>query len=138
MTVGDPGQESSSVRGGRAVDVMKKVEAIFISSNVAMVKELLSKRCSLDIAVSRTDQPHDRGRAVLLADLPVVRLEAVVSDAKAMPTVQAILRASRNAPGIEVVSTGVSKVDSQAPRLGKLLPPQRKRRKVFAPPENAS
>ena len=107
---------------------MKKVEAIFISSKLDMIKELLSKRCGLDIAISRTNQPHDRGRPVLLADLPVLRLEAVVSDAQAMPTVQAILRASRNALGIDVVSIGVSRVDSQAPRLRELLPPQRQHR----------
>jgi hypothetical protein len=102
---------------------MKKVEATFISSKPDMVMELLSTRCSLDIALCRTNHPRDRGRAMLLADPPVVRLEAVVSDVQAMPTVQAILRALRNAPGIDVVSIGVSKVDSQAPRLRESLPP---------------
>jgi hypothetical protein len=101
---------------------MKKVEAIFIASELDTVKELLSVRCGVDIAMSRLNQPHERGQAVLLAELPVVRLEAVVSDVQAMPTVQAILRASRNVPGIDVVSIGVSKVDCQASRLRESLP----------------
>jgi hypothetical protein len=115
-------EESSSVRGGRTVISMKKVEAMFITSRLDTVRELLSQRCGLDIAMSRANEPHDRGQAVLLADLPLVRLEAVVSNVQAMPTVQAILRASRNAPGIDVVSIGVSKVNSQAPRLRESLP----------------
>jgi hypothetical protein len=90
-------------------DVMKKVEGVFISSKLDTVKEMLSKGCPLDM--SRNNRLHNRGGAVFFADPPVVRLEAVVSDAQAMPTVQAILRASRNAPGIDVVSIGVSKVD---------------------------
>jgi hypothetical protein len=115
-------EESSSVRGGRTVISMKKVEAIFITSKLDTVRELLSQRCGLDIAMSRASEPHDRGQAMLLADLPLVRLEAVVSNVQAMPTVLAILRASRNAPGIDVVSIGVSKVNSQAPRLRESLP----------------
>jgi hypothetical protein len=95
---------------------MNKVEATFISSKLDMVMELLNTRCSLNVALCRTNRQRRRGQAVLSADLPVVRLEAVVSDAQAMPTVQAILRASRNAPGIDVVSIGVSKVDSHAIR----------------------
>jgi nitrogen regulatory protein PII len=118
-------EESSSVRGGRTVMLMKKVEAIFIAAKLDTVRELLSGRCGLDIAMSRVNQPHDRGQAALLADLPLVRLEAVVSDAQAMPTVQAILRASRNASGIDIVSIGVSKVNSQAPRLRESLPSRR-------------
>jgi nitrogen regulatory protein PII len=106
---------------------MKKVEAIFIASKLDTVRELLSVRCGLDIAMSRVNQPHGRGQAVLLVELPVVRLEAVTSDVQAMPTVQAILRASRYAPGIDVVSIGVSKVDSQAPRLRESLPLQKQR-----------
>jgi hypothetical protein len=109
------------------VTSMKKVEAIFIASKLDTVRELLSGRCGLEIAMSRVNQPHDRGQAVLLAELPVVRLEAVTSDVQAMPTVQAILRAARNVPGIDVVSIGVSKVDSQAPRLRESLPLQRQR-----------
>jgi nitrogen regulatory protein PII len=104
---------------------MKKVEATFISSKLDTVRELLSGRCGLDLAMSRANQPHDRGQASLFADLPVVKLETVVSDAQAMPTVQAILRASRTAPGIDLVSIGISKVDSQAPRLRESLPPRR-------------
>ena len=104
---------------------MKKVEAIFIASKLDTVSELLSERCGLDIAMSQVNQPHDRGQAVLLADLPRVRLETVVSEGQAMPTVQTILRASRNAPGIDLVSIGVSRVDSQAPRLRESLPPRR-------------
>jgi nitrogen regulatory protein PII len=107
---------------------MKKVEAIFIASKLDTVSELLSERCGLDIAMSRVDQPQDRGQAVLLADLPRVRLETIVSDVQAMPTVQTILRASRNVPGIDVVSIGVSRVDSQAPRLRESLPPRRQPR----------
>jgi hypothetical protein len=49
---------------------MKKVEAIFITSRLDTVRELLSQRCGLDIAMSRANEPHDRGQAVLLADLP--------------------------------------------------------------------
>ena len=101
---------------------MKRVEAIFIASKLDTVRELLSGRCGLEIAMSRVNQPHDRGQAVLLAELPVVRLEAETSDVQAMPTVQAILRAARNVPGIDVVSIGVSKVDSQASRLRESLP----------------
>jgi nitrogen regulatory protein PII len=78
---------------------MKKVEAIFIASKLDTVRELLRGRCGLEIAMSRVNQPHDRGQAVLLVELPVVRLEAVVSDVQAMPTIQAILRTSRNVPG---------------------------------------
>jgi hypothetical protein len=115
-------EESSSVRGGRTVISMKKVEATFITSRLDTARELLSERCGLDIAMSRANEPPDRGQAVLLADLPLVRLEAVVSNVQAMPTVQAILRASRNAPGIDVVSIGVSKVNSQAPRRRESLP----------------
>ena len=107
---------------------MKKVEAIFIASELDTVRELLSVRCGLDIAMSRVHQPHDCGQAVLSADLPRVTLETVVSDVQAMPTVQTILRASRNAPGIDVVSIGVSRVDSQAPRLRESLPPRRQPR----------
>jgi hypothetical protein len=86
--------------------------------------------------MSRVNQPHDRGQAVLLSDLPLVRLETVVSDGQAMPTVQAILRASRNAPGIEVVSIGVSIVRrldfaSHFRRGGSLG-------KAFAPPESTT
>jgi nitrogen regulatory protein PII len=114
-----------SDRGGRTVIPMKKVEAIFISSKLDTVRELLSGRCGLDLATSRVNQPHDRGQASLFADLPVVKLETVVSDTQAMPTVQAILRASRTAPGIDLVSIGISKVDSQAPRLRESLPPRR-------------
>ena len=101
---------------------MKKVEAIFIASKLDTVRELLSGRCGLEIAMSRVNQPHDRGQAVLLVELPVVRLEAVVSDVQAIPTIQAILRTSRNVPGIDVVSIGVSKVDSQTSRLRESLP----------------
>ena len=104
---------------------MKKVEAIFISSKLDTVRELLSGRCGLDLAMFRANLPHDRGQASLFADLPVVKLETVVSDTQAMPTVQAILRASRTAPGIDLVSIGISKVDSQAPRLRESLPPRR-------------
>jgi nitrogen regulatory protein PII len=115
-------EESSSVRGGRTVISMKKVEAIFITSRLDTVRELLSERCGLDIAMSRASEPHDRGQAMLLADLPLVRLEAVVSNVQAMATIQAILRASRNAPGIDVVSIGISNVNSQASRLRESLP----------------
>jgi hypothetical protein len=108
--------------------MVKKVEATFISSKLDMIMELLNTRCSLDIALCHTNRQRRRGRAMLSADLPVVRLEAVVSDAQAMPTVQAILRASRNAPGIDVVSIGVSKVDSQAPRLRESVPARRSHR----------
>jgi nitrogen regulatory protein PII len=105
---------------------MKKVEAIFISSKLDTVRELLSGRCGLQLAMSRPNQPDDRGsQALLFADLPVVRRETVVSDTQAMPTVQAILRASRTAPGIDLVTIGISKVDSQAPRLRESLPPRR-------------
>src|SRR5258708_25600895 len=101
-------EESSSVRGGRTVISMKKVEAIFITSRLDTVRELLSERCGLDIAMSRANDPPDRGQAVLLPNLPLVRLEAVVSNGQAMPTVHAIRRASRNPPGVDFVSIGVS------------------------------
>jgi hypothetical protein len=86
---------------------MKKIEGVFISSKLDAVKEMLSKGCPLDM--SRNNRLHNRGGAVFFADPPVVRLQAVVSDAQAMPAVQAILRASRSAPGIDVVSIAVSK-----------------------------
>lgn len=116
------GEEWSPVRGGRTVISMKKVEAIFITSRLDTVRELLSQRCGLDIAMSRANEPPDRGQAVLLPELPLVRLEAFVSDVQAMPMVQVILQALRNAPGIDVVSIGVSKVNGQAPRLRESLP----------------
>ena len=59
---------------------MKKVEAIFITSRLDTVRELLSQRCGLDIAMSRANEPPDRGQAVLLPELPLVRLEAFVSE----------------------------------------------------------
>ena len=75
----------------------KKVEAMFIASDVDTVRTLLSERLDLDIAKSWVNETHDRGGAVLVADRPVVRLDAVVSEAQAMPTVQAIFsrRATR-------------------------------------------
>jgi hypothetical protein len=100
----------------------KKVEAMFIASDVDTVRTLLSERLDLDIAKSWVNDTHDRGGAVLVADRPVVRLDAVVSEAQAMPTVQAILRASRNTPGIELVSVGISRSDSRTPRLRESLP----------------
>ena len=121
-------QQSRSSKKRTHGDIMKKVEATFISSKLDVVMGLLNTRCSLDVALCRTNRQRGRGRAVLSADLPVVRFEAVVSDAQAMPTVQAILRASRNALGIDVVSIGVSKVDSHAPRLRESVPPQRPHR----------
>ena len=72
---------------------MKKVEAIFITSRLDTVRELLSQRCGLDIAMSRANEPPDPGQAVLLPE----RLEAFVSNVQAMPMVQAILQALRNA-----------------------------------------
>jgi hypothetical protein len=103
---------------------MKTVEAMFIASEVDTVRKLLSERFVLDIAKSWGNETHDRGGAVLVADRPVVRLDAVVSDAQAMPTVQSILRASRNTPGIELVSIGISRSDSRTPRLRESLPPR--------------
>ena len=106
------------------LNMKKKVEAMFIASDVDTVRKLLSERFGLDIATSWGNETHDRGGAVLVADRPVVRLDAVVSDAKAMPTVQSILRASRNTPGIELVSIGISRSDSRTPRLRESLPPR--------------
>jgi hypothetical protein len=103
---------------------MKKVEAMFIASDVDTVGKLLSERFGLDIAKSWANETHNCGEAVLVADRPVVRLNTVVSEAQAMPTVQSILRASRNTPGIELVSIGISRSDSRTPRLRESLPPR--------------
>ena len=102
----------------------KKVEAMFIASDVDTVRTLLSERLDLDIAKSWVNGTHHRGGALLVADRPVVRLDAVVSEAQAMPTVQAILHASRNTPGIELMSIGISRSDSRTPRLRESLPPR--------------
>jgi hypothetical protein len=103
---------------------MKIVEAMFIASDVDTVRKLLSARFVLDIAKSWGKETHERDGAVLVADRPVVRLDAVVSEAQAMPTVQAILRTSRNTPGIELVSVGILRSDGRTPRLRESLPPR--------------
>src|SRR5580658_2951616 len=80
-------RESISEKEGMVVLYMKKkVEAMFIASDVDTVRTLLSERLDLDIAKSWVNETHDRGGAVLVADRPVVRLDAVVSEAQAMPT----------------------------------------------------
>jgi hypothetical protein len=116
--------ESISVKERMVILYMKTVEAMFIASDVDTVRKLLSERFGLDIAKSWVNGTHHRGGALLVADRPVVRLDAVVSEAQAMPTVQAILRASRNTPGIELMSIGISRSDSRTPRLRESLPPR--------------
>jgi hypothetical protein len=58
---------------------MKKVEAIFIASELKTVRELLSEHCGLDVATSRVNESHDRSQAVFTVNLPLIRLETVVA-----------------------------------------------------------
>ena len=108
---------------------MKIVEAILTPYKLDAVTQLLIERGCQDIVVSEVkgseirDTRMPRYRNVnYVTDLPPrVKLEAVVGDAEAMPTVQAILRVSRSSsstdetisigPLEQVVSIGKSKPD---------------------------
>jgi nitrogen regulatory protein PII len=75
---------------------MKKVEAILSSHCLDQVKEVLLDRGCQEIVVSDVRHPcsrqmNHRGLSYL-ADAPRVKIEVIVSDADAMPTVDAILQ----------------------------------------------
>ena len=108
---------------------MKIVEAILTPYKLDAVAQLLVERGCQDIVVSEVkgsetrDGRMPRYRGVdYVTDLPrKVKLEAVVEDAEAMPTVRAILHVSRSGsstdetisvgPLEQVVSIGISKPD---------------------------
>jgi len=109
---------------------MKIVEAILTPYKLDAITELLIERGCQDIVVSLVkcseirDPRMSRYRDVeYVTDLPPkVKLEVVVGDAEAMPTVQAILHCSGSESGADesvsigpleqVVSIGISKPDS--------------------------
>jgi nitrogen regulatory protein PII len=75
---------------------MKKVEAILSSHCLDQVKEALLNRGCQEIVVSDVrhpcSQPMNHRGLSYLADAPRVKIEVIVSDADAMPTVDAILQ----------------------------------------------
>ena len=75
---------------------MKKVEAILSSHCLDQIKEVLFRRGCEEIVVSDVRHPCSRQMNYrglsYLADAPRVKIEVIVSDADAMPTVDAILQ----------------------------------------------
>jgi nitrogen regulatory protein PII len=75
---------------------MKKVEAILGSHSLDQVKEVLLRRGCQEVVVSDVRRPcsqqMNRRGLSYLADAPRVKIEVIVSDADAMPTVDAILQ----------------------------------------------
>ena len=75
---------------------MKKVEAILSSHCLDQIKEVLFRRGCQEIVVSDVRHPCSRQMNYrglsYLADAPRVKIEVIVSDADAMPTVDAILQ----------------------------------------------
>jgi len=119
---------------GSSSKVMKRVEAILTPYKLDAVADLLIERGCQDIVVSEVkgseirDRRTSRYRSVeYVIDLPPkVKLEVVVGDAEAMPTVQAILHASQCGsttdesvsigPLEQVVSIGISRPNRYTPR----------------------
>jgi len=115
-------------------NAMKRVEAILTPYKLDAVTQLLIERGCQDIVVSEVKgseirdgrMPRYRGVDYVTDLPPKVKLEAVVGDTEAMPTVQAILRVSRSSsstdetisigPLEQVVSIGISKPDCYPPR----------------------
>lgn len=115
---------------------MKKVEAILTPYKLDAVKEMLMQHGCQQIVVSEVDSSQSPNGHLLsyqdaayTPDLPRIRLEAVVRDAEAMPTVHEILRVSSDRSGMDekvsvglleqVVSIGISTLDSSSPTLQK-------------------
>ena len=75
---------------------MKKVEAILSSHCLDQIKEVLFRRGCQEIVVSDVRHPCSRQMNYrglsYLADSPRVKIEVIVSDSDAMPTVDAILQ----------------------------------------------
>src|SRR5215831_4026828 len=75
---------------------MKKVEAILSSHCLDQIKEELFNRGCHEIVVSDVRHPCSRQMNYrglsYLADAPRVKIEVIVADADAMPTVDAILQ----------------------------------------------
>ena len=75
---------------------MKKLEAILSSPCLDQIKEVLFRRGCQEIVVSDVRHPCSRQMNYrglsYLADAPRVKIEVIVSDADAMPTVDAILQ----------------------------------------------
>lgn len=128
---------------GIEVPVVKKVEAIITPDILDAVRGVLDE-CGCqelllsEVRISRHDgasaSGHYRGNTYDL-DLPKIKVEAIVSDADAMPAAQAILHTSRYESGTDakvsvcaleqVISIGVSAVERKA--FGELeqISPQR-------------
>jgi len=115
---------------------MKKVEAILTPYKLDAVKEMLMQHGCQQIVVSEVNSSQSPNGHLLLyqdaeftPDLPRVRLEAVVRDAEAMPTVHEILRVSNGRSGADeqvsaglleqVVSIGISTLGSPPPAFRK-------------------
>ena len=102
---------------------MKKVEAILSCHCLDQIKEVLFDRGCHEIVVSDVRHPcsrqiNYRGLSYL-ADAPRVKIEVIVSDADAMPTVDAILENVAGGPQDQRVSIShVEKVIS----IGESMP----------------
>ncbi|MGO9602260.1 MAG: P-II family nitrogen regulator [Candidatus Binataceae bacterium] len=108
---------------------MKKVEAILTPRRLNAVRELLLERGCDDIVVS--DVRSAEGQAMhyrgidYTGDTPRIKVEAVVADAEAMWTAEAILLSFAEdsakdervtlSPLDHVVSIGISKLDGRSP-----------------------
>ena len=87
---------------------MKKVEAILSCHCLDQIKEVLFDRGCHEIVVSDVRHPCSRQMNYrglsYLADAPRVKIEVIVSDADAMPTVDAILENVAGGPQDQRVS----------------------------------
>jgi nitrogen regulatory protein PII len=111
---------------------MKKVEAIIAPFALDTLKRLLVRRGCEEIAVSEVRGSYSgigcalryRGNEYL-RDSASIKIETVVEDEEAMPTVEAILHASSESsnaghqitvcPLEQVISVGISKVELYEP-----------------------
>ncbi|MGO9454771.1 MAG: P-II family nitrogen regulator [Candidatus Binataceae bacterium] len=110
---------------------MKKVEAILTPHRLDAVRALLLERGCQDIVVSEVRSAEGRAmhyRGVdYTGDTPRIKVEAVVPDAEAMSTAEAILHGSPEHSAKDervtlsaldhVISIGISKLDRQSPEL---------------------
>ena len=105
---------------------MKRLEAILSRDSLAMVTGLLMEHGCGEISLFKVDGKDSQLTAPCTpgedAEFPWVRLEAVVGDAEAVPTVQAILHASHGTDHGDseeterINSIAIWKLESRPPR----------------------